>query len=69
MLMHAGSGSNVVLVASPSLLHNVKQTSSKVGNAGGGANKTTHAGDLRMLLETHDRKTLLNKESSAKRLS
>ena len=54
--MHVDDGSNVTLVASPALLHNVIQTNKKVGNAGRGTAKTTHTGDVHMFLATHNKK-------------
>ena len=52
-------GSNVIIVECLFSLHNVKQTSNKEGRTRGGAAKTTHAGDLHMLLETDSKKALL----------
>ena len=59
MMMRVDCGSNVMLVTSPSLLHDVVQTSNWIGSTGGGTAKTTHTGDLHMLLETHNKQTLL----------
>ena len=56
MIMRVDGGSNVMLVASPSFLHNVAQTTNEVGNTRRGTSKTTHAGYLRMLLKTFDKK-------------
>ena len=53
--MHMNCGSNIMLVTSPSLLHNSIQTGSKVGNTGRGAAKNTRIGYLHMILETHNK--------------
>ena len=57
--MYVDGGSNVMLVASPSLLHNLIQTNNKVCNTGGDASKNTHTGYLYMLLATHNKTLLL----------
>ena len=57
--MHVDGGSNVMIVASTSLLHNAMQTTNEVGNTRGGTAKTTHAGDMHMLLESVDKQVLI----------
>ena len=57
--MYFDAGSNVTLVASNPLLHNVMQTNNEVGNIGRGTAKTTHIGGLHMLLETIYKQLLL----------
>ena len=59
IITRVDGGSNVTLVTSPSLLHNVMQTTNEIGNTGGGTAKTTHSGDLHMLLKTVDKKVPL----------
>ena len=58
-MTHVDEGSNVILVTSPSLLHNVIKTTNEVGNTGGGAASTTHTGELHMLLDTPTKTILL----------
>ena len=57
--MRVDSGSNFIIVAHPSLIHNVTQTSNKAGNTGGGTAKTAHTEDRHMLLMTHNKKIIL----------
>ena len=59
IMMHVDVGSNVILVTSPSLLHNVIKTTNKVSNTGGGTVCTTHIDKLRMLLDTPTNTILL----------
>ena len=59
ILSHVDSGSNVLLVTSPDMLHNAMPCDKTVGNAGGGNTSTTHIGELHLLLETSLNKNLL----------
>ena len=59
ILSHVDSGSNVMLVTSPAMLHNVTSCDKTVGNTGGGNVATTHIGELHLLLETSLNKKLL----------
>ena len=58
--MHADGGSNVILVTSPSLLHNVIKTTNKICNTGGSTASISHTGELHMLLDTPNKKILMS---------
>ena len=66
MKIHMDGSSNVTLVTSPYFLYDGKQTSDKMGNAGGVTAKATHVGDLNMLLESSNRQILLIMKLSCK---
>ena len=54
VITRVDSGSNVILVTSPSFLYNVTQTTIEVGITEGGTAQTAHVGDLHMTLEDNN---------------